>query len=305
MKSTKTLWFYVTSVFVLSYLWQFVMFLTGSIESILFPFMMLIPAIVAIVFRILNKEGFRQVGWGLRRWWYVIPALITPIIIALVVGYLLTTLNLATLSDNHFLFKDGMVEIQKIPLVLGNQTQSLPFFALNFALSLFVQSLLGSAVTIGEEFGWRCYLQGKMIKRFGLNRGLIFLGLIWGYWHLPIGLMGWNFPDQPILGAFILTPISTIFMGIFLAWLYLRSRSIWMPTLAHAALNLTGSLLFSELIMKQDTIILQLMFITAWGVVAAFCLFTLNSVSPVLGQATETTAVKPPYKRPLSTRSSA
>lgn len=295
MKSTKDFWLYVTIVFIVSYLWQFVMFLTGGIESALFPFMMLIPAAVAIAFRILNKEGFRNVGWGLRKWWYVIPVLIVPIIVVLVVGYLLTAFNLATLSDKHFLFRDGMVEIQNIPLVLGNRPQSVMFFALNFVLSLFVQSLLGSVVTIGEEFGWRGYAQEKMIRNFGLNRGLILLGAIWGYWHLPIGLMGWNFPNLPVLGALILTPISTIFMGIFLAWLYLRSRSIWMPTLAHAVMNLTGLLLLNELIMQLDDLFLQLMFIAAWGIVAAFCLISLNREKPMLWQATEAAADKNRY----------
>jgi membrane protease YdiL (CAAX protease family) len=287
MKSTKGFWFYVTVVFVASYFWQFVIFLTGGIESALIPFMMLIPAIVAIAFRILNKEGFRNVGWGLRRWWTVIPVLIVPIIVILVVGYLLTAFNLATFSDRHFLFQDGMVEIRNIPLVLGNRTQSILFFALNFVLSLIVQSLLGCVVTIGEEFGWRGYLQEKMIRNFGLNRGLILLGTIWGYWHLPIGLMGWDFPNLPVLGALILTPISTIFMGIYLAWLYLRSRSIWMPALAHAAMNLTATLLLNEFIMHRDDLFLQLMFIAAWGIVAVFCIISLNRDKPVLWQATD------------------
>lgn len=292
MKNKNIHWWYLAVVFILSYLWQLVIYFTGGIDSKFLPFMMLFPAIVAIVFRIINKEGFRNVGWGLRKWWYVIPVLIIPIIVVLVVGFLLTTLNWATFSDKHFLFKDGMVEIQKISLVLGNHAQSIAFFALNFVLSLFVQSLLGSVITIGEEFGWRGYAQEKLIRNFGLNRGLILLGAIWGYWHLPICLMGWNFPNMPVLGALILTPISTIFMGIYMAWLYLRSRSIWMPTLAHAAMNLTGLLLLNEFIMQRDDLFRQLMFIAAWGIVAAFCLISLNRKKPLLWQATNVEANK-------------
>jgi membrane protease YdiL (CAAX protease family) len=167
-------------------------------------------------------------------------------------------------------------------MVLGNQAQSLAFFGLNLALSLFVQSLLGSLITIGEEFGWRGYVQAKLIRRFGLNRGLILLGIIWGYWHLPIGLMGWNFPEHPALGALILTPISTVFLGIYLGWLYLRSKSIWMPTLAHAAGNLAATLLFNEMIMQRNDLYLQLAFIAAWGIPAGLCLISLNRVKPVI-----------------------
>ena len=272
----------------LSDLWQLVIYFTGGIDSPLFPFMMLFPAIVAIAFRIINKEGFRNVGWGVRRWWYVIPAVIIPIVVIFsAFGFLLTTLNWASLSDKHFVFSDGMVEIKKIPFVLGNGTQSIAFFVFNLVLSLFVQSLLGSIFTIGEEFGWRSYVQEKMITKFGLNRGLVLLGVIWGYWHLPIGLMGWNFPDYPVLGALILTPLSMVFIGIYLGWLYLRSKSIWTP-LAHAAFNLTATLLFGELIMQQDKLFLQLCFIAAWGVVATLCLISLNQKKPMLWQGAVT-----------------
>lgn len=136
MKKKNILWLYLGVVFILSYLWQLVINFTGGINSKLFPFMMLFPAITAIVFRIINKEGFRNVGWGLRKWWYVIPVLIVPIVVVLVTGILLATFDLATLSDKYFIFKNGMVEISKIRLVLGNHTQSIAFFALNFLLSL-------------------------------------------------------------------------------------------------------------------------------------------------------------------------
>lgn len=281
MKHTDNPWPYVIVVFVLSYLWQLFLYFNGGIDSPLFPIMMLFPGVVAIAFRLHNKEGFRNVGWGVKRWAYVIPSVMAPILFILVVGGLLTMLNWAVLSGGHFIFRDGMVAIQKIPLVLGNHTQNLAFFALNFVLSLFVQSLLGSLATIGEEFGWRGYLQEKLIRKYGLNGGLILLGVIWGYWHLPIGLMGWNFPNHPVLGALILTPLSTVFIGIFLGWLYLRSKSIWMPTLAHAAWNLCATLLLSELVMQRDDLYLQLAFLAIWGILAGSCLISLNRKKPV------------------------
>jgi membrane protease YdiL (CAAX protease family) len=292
MNNRNIHWTYFAVVFALSYLWQLVIYFTGGVDSMLFPFMMLFPAIVAVVFRIINKEGFRNVGWGLGKWWYVFPALIVPILVVLAVGFSLTTFDWATLSDKHFLFKAGMVEIQRIPLMLGNRTQSIAFFALNFVLSLFVQSLLGSIITIGEEFGWRGYAQEKLIRKFGLNRGLILLGVIWGYWHLPIILMGYNFPDHPVLGALLLMPIFTIFMGIYLGWLYLRSKSIWMSALAHATVNLCASLLLTEMIMRRDGLVLQLSWIAGWGFVAALCLISLNRKKPMLWQASHAAADK-------------
>jgi membrane protease YdiL (CAAX protease family) len=267
-------------VFVLTYLWQVIIYLTGGVDSYLFPLMMLFPGLVAVVFLIVRKDSFRTINWGLRRWWYILPVLVVPLVITFSLGSLLTTLGWASWSESHFVFRGGTVEIQGVPMVLGNQTQSAAFFTLNLTLSLLLQSALGSVVTIGEELGWRGYVQEKMLRLLGLNRGLILLGIVWGYWHLPIILMGYNFPNRPVLGAFVLMPISTTFMGVFLGWLYIRSRSIWIPTLAHASMNLSAVLLLTEVTMHQDELFLQLLFIAAWGIVAALCLISLNRKAP-------------------------
>ena len=124
----------------------------------------------------------------------------------------------------------------------------------------------------------------KLLKKFGLNRGLVILGGIWGFWHLPIILMGYNFPNHPILGALFLMPLNTIFIGIFQAWLYLKSKSIWTPMLAHAAANLTAPILFSGMVMNQDELIRQLIWIAVWGILSMICLLSLNKNRPALWQ---------------------
>ncbi len=66
MKSKNVSLRYVLVLYALSYLWQFVIFLTGGADSALIPVLMLFPAIVAIAFRIYKKECFRNFGWGMR-----------------------------------------------------------------------------------------------------------------------------------------------------------------------------------------------------------------------------------------------
>ena len=281
-KRNISLW-YLFVVFALSYLMQFFIYLTGRVESGLIPLLMIFPAIVAIGFRIFTKEGFQNVGWGIRKWWYFVPAIGVPIIVVIGVTLLLIALNWATLPVNFIVFKNGMLEFSKIGLILGNHKQSISFFALNFVLSHIIFLIVGSIITLGEEFGWRGYLQEKFLRKFGLNWGLIALGIIWGYWHFPLVLMGWTFPSHPVLGAILLFPISTVFLGIFEGWIYLRSRSIWMPSLAHAAINLFAGFLF-QMNMQQNEIILQLIFMVAWGIVAGICLISLNRKKPMLWQ---------------------
>jgi membrane protease YdiL (CAAX protease family) len=286
MKKKETHWRYVAVVFVVSYLWQGMIFLTGGTDSTLFPFVMWIPGIIAVIFRLVFREGFHNVGWGLRRWRFLLPALFVPPLLVLACILCLSALGWATWSDTFFIFRDGMVDITRVPLLLGNQTQSIPLFVVNFGLSLSLQAAIGSIFTIGEEFGWQGYLLQKLIRSYGLNRGLLLLGIIWGYWHLPIILMGYNFPNHPYLGALVLMPMNTICLAIFFAWLYLRSQSIWIPTLTHASANLTATFLINGLVMSQVELARQLVWIATWGLLAIPCLFSLNRERPVVWQAT-------------------
>jgi hypothetical protein len=91
------------------------------------PVLMLFPAIVAVAFRILAKEGFRNVGWGLGKWWYVFPAVLVPLGVAFAVVLVLRSMNGAALSDTIFVFQDGMLTHSRIGRMLGNQPQSIPF----------------------------------------------------------------------------------------------------------------------------------------------------------------------------------
>ena len=165
-----TIW-YLVILFVLSYLWQFFIFLTGGVESKFIPLLMFFPAILAIVFRLITKEGLRKIGWGLGKWWYVIPAIFVPLVFTLVIVYILEALNWATLSV--FIFNNGMVD-SKVTLFLGNHTQSIAFFAVNLAISFIGICLIGSVFAFGEEFGWRGHLQEKLLRKFGLNWGSLF-----------------------------------------------------------------------------------------------------------------------------------
>ena len=57
----------------------------------------------------------------------------------------------------------------------------------------------------------------------GRNRALLVTGVIWGIWHAPVILMGYNYPTQPVLGVLL--------MVVFCIWHQLH------PGLAAAGLG--------------------------------------------------------------------
>jgi membrane protease YdiL (CAAX protease family) len=154
---------------------------------------------------------------------------------------LLTMLNLGHWNADFFgLSKDGsgIDSIRHIHAVLGAGQQGFVYFALNIMLSLVISSLVIMIVgAIGEEGGWRGVLQPEMQRRFGPIKGTLFVGLIWGFWHLPINLGGLNDEQHPVFGALVIFPIAAISMSFVLAWLINRTASVWPGALAHGANN--------------------------------------------------------------------
>ncbi len=101
-----------------------------------------------------------------------------------------------------------------------------------------ISSLVATPILLGEEFGWRGYLQVRLLGDRPLSAAFV-TGLIWALWHLPINLRGYNFPDQPMLGMLVFT-ISAIVLSIVFGWLRVRTGSIWAASLGHSATNVIG-----------------------------------------------------------------
>lgn len=105
-----------------------------------------------------------------------------------------------------------------------------PFTWLQLAL-LPVNFLLLYAAFLGEEYGWRYYLQPLMQQRFGMRGGVLLLGVVWGIWHLPVDLFYYTQDSQlPMIFA---QQITCITIGIFFAYAYMKTNNIWVVVALH------------------------------------------------------------------------
>lgn len=84
----------------------------------------------------------------------------------------------------------------------------------------------------GEEYGWRYYMQPYLQRKFGLRGGVILLGIVWGLWHLPVDFFYYTTPDMGLIMA-VSQQVTCIFLGIFLAWAYMKTNNIWVPVVIH------------------------------------------------------------------------
>ena len=131
-------------------------------------------------------------------------------------------------SEMFVLGPDLHLKIEKAKLVFGNAEQSLLFFFSNLTLTL-VLAATATAIfaALGEEIGWRGFLQEKLTHhKFGVLRGLILLGLIWGYWHIPCNLGGVNGKENVLLNTFVIFPLGVVFITFTIGWLRIRSGAI-------------------------------------------------------------------------------
>jgi len=137
--------------------------------------------------------------------------------------------------SSFFAFSRNGVRVIGGPWLLARGQQGWPTFVCNVVVTGVVYSVISMIFGAGEEFGWRGYLQGQLTERCGLFNGLVILGLLWSFWHLPLLLAGFNYPQNPYFGTFVLSPLLLISASFFLAWLTLRARSFWPAALAHGA----------------------------------------------------------------------
>jgi membrane protease YdiL (CAAX protease family) len=101
--------------------------------------------------------------------------------------------------------------------------------------NLYLFLLLVSAVA--EEIVWRGYLQPRFIQQFGLVRGIVLLGLVWGAFHFESDFRAMG-TDYQVLANFVLRLSNCISLAFVLGWLTLRARSIWPAVLAHGFSNI-------------------------------------------------------------------
>ncbi len=118
---------------------------------------------------------------------------------------------------------------------------------LNILLVLLLSLISGP---LNEEFGWRGYALDRLLLKLGFLKGSLFLGFIWGIWHLPWyftpGQAQYNLLRDSVFHAVMFIP-SVMMLSVFVSFVYIKTnRSILAGALVHMFSNLIGSQLLSS-----------------------------------------------------------
>ncbi|MEU4403458.1 CPBP family intramembrane glutamic endopeptidase [Streptosporangium sp. NPDC023963] len=165
--------------------------------------------------------------------WFGIPALVV-VAIALSAALGLLSVDLREFS----LFRESLAAAApggpppvEIGVLVAAQAVSM----------VLIVPVVNSVAAFGEEWGWRGWMLPRLTP-LGTWRALLVSGVIWGLWHFPLTLRGYNYPE---LGAWA-APMFVVFcvtFGALLGWLRLYSGSVWPAVVGHGSLNSSAGLM--------------------------------------------------------------
>jgi uncharacterized protein len=242
----KRLSIFLALAFGIAWLTALIIFLTGGLTDspqitpglplavvLLAGVYMWAPAIASLLTRMITREGWRdsmlranlKCGWPFWLAAWVLPAVLT--IFGLAVYFLI----FPHLYDPDFSFiRLNIPAGAAAPWVL---------IAAQTLQGIIISPFINGFFTFGEELGWRGYLLPKLMP-LGGRRAVLVSGVIWGVWHWPLIAMGHNYglgyAGWPWLGMLAMVWF-TLCLGIFFAWITLRSGSVWPAVIGHAAVN--------------------------------------------------------------------
>lgn len=242
---------------------------------------MLTPAIAAILTRLFFYEpGFRDANLRFGRWSDYLKFWLIGIGIT-VLSYLFFTLLGGISWDftgNTFLSnlaKQFAMTGQNIQDTLPEGFTPRMMLWIFFFGGLTVFNILPGLITgFGEEFGHRGFMF-PLLYRIKPWVGFLAGGLLWYGWHLPLALVAPSTPDislaQALLNHVILA-VGSICTFIFLAYVYVKSRSVFVAALAHIIMN-NSAASFSYFVTIQNQMLANLGLTLTMIVVVAILYF--------------------------------
>jgi membrane protease YdiL (CAAX protease family) len=246
--------------------------LAEPMSVFLLPVMMFTPAVAALVVTFVMRvpapgQRARFLGlWPLRPakrviWLMVAGWLVPPLLVGLGVllsaalGFVQLDLTFAAFAAELEKAVPAGTPLPPVQIIVFAQLAMIP-----------VGGLFNSLFAFGEELGWRGWLL-PALRPLGTWPALILSGVIWGAWHSPIILLGYNFGRTDITGVLFMIG-GCVAWGVLLGWLRLRSASVWPAVIAHGSLNAAAGMIVIFAAAQPDLALAGPLGVAGWIVAA-------------------------------------
>jgi len=172
------------------------------------------PALAALIMRLLvSREGLRHSVGPRPRAWHCVAAIAIPMF------FILAVMGVVVASRGTEVATPGASLGVLVPVLL---IAGVP---------------VGAVLAFGEEFGWRGYLLRKLLP-LGEFKAALIVGLVWGPWHLPVLLVGLNYPGANLVQLVAMFLASVVLLSLVHARFYVVSGgSVIVTALLHGSFN--------------------------------------------------------------------
>lgn len=214
--------------------------LSGPVGVIFGVVYMFIPMTVAIILqkfrykRLMSEIGLKKSmnRWMLVAWFLPVLICVAAIPVSLLLPGVSFTPDMSGMMERYrgVLTPEQLVQMKR-------QIATMPVhpFLLSLISSLVAGITINAVAAFGEELGWRGYLQ-HYLKGLGFWRSSLLIGMIWGIWHAPFIIQGYNYPQHPLIGVGMMVVFCTLF-GPILSYLAIKARSVFAAAIAHGTFN--------------------------------------------------------------------
>jgi membrane protease YdiL (CAAX protease family) len=191
------------------------------------------PGVAALILRLATQGNLRGTGWGWGRTRWQVLAYLAPPALALAVYGLAWSTGIGGLSPQ------GLLESAKgIPWPL-------PVILAIFATAGLLPSIV---FALGEEIGWRGFLVPELAKTTSFTKTALISGAAWSVYHFPLILFAnYNSGVAPKWYALLVFTWMVVAVSFVIAWLRLKSGSLWTAVILHASHNLFVQGIFDPL----------------------------------------------------------
>ena len=197
--------------------------------------LMWVPTIATILTFAIVKRDLRTLGWSWGPWRYEWLAFLIPLAYCAIAYGIIWSAGWGGFYDAKF--------IAKTRDSLGFQGWSDLAMLAYFIPTTAIYGLPGSlSSALGEEIGWRGFLVPELSRSMSFTGVALTSGVIWFTWHLPVILLG-NYHNNspaalPLAGQLLMFFICVVGAAIIMAYLRLKSGSLWTGAIFHATHNL-------------------------------------------------------------------
>lgn len=190
---------------------------------------MLLPLFAVIITQLVFKEPVLKglgVSFKINRWW-IAGWLLMPVVALAVLGMTLLMPGSKWTPDSEAI----QMTLKAMPEGFGIWE----LIIITIFSGMFAGLTINAAFAFGEEIGWRGFLP-KLFEGKPFMTLALWTGVIWGFWHAPLILVGHNYPQHPVAGVFMMI-VTCILLTPMLLYFRYKSGSVIVPAIMHGTFN--------------------------------------------------------------------